>query len=99
MFDWYDRLKLIEQNIRWLREREHKMSQELDALKAAVAADAEADAKLVAYLGTVAQKLADVSAQLAALQAQEVINPADIQAVADQINAHAADVASHVPAA
>ena len=75
------------------------MSAELDALKAAVAADADADAKLVTYLGTVSAKLTDVSSQLSALQAQVVINPADIQAIADQLNAHAADIASHIPAA
>ena len=98
MFDWFSRLTLVEQNIRYLRRREVDMSNELDALRAAIAADADADAKLIAYLADVKAKFDEISAQLASLQAQEVINPADIQALADQVSAHAADVASHVPA-
>jgi chromosome segregation ATPase len=99
MFDWYSRLDLIEQNIRYLRKKEVDMSAELDALKAAVAADADADAKLETYLATIKANLDAVNAQLAALQAQEVINPADVQAVADQLAAHAADVAKLIPSA
>lgn len=98
MFDWFSRLDLLEHNVRYLRKKELAMSAELDALKAAIAADADADAKLVAYLATISAKLTDVSAQLSALQAQEVINPADVKALADQLTAHAADIASHVPA-
>jgi septal ring factor EnvC (AmiA/AmiB activator) len=75
------------------------MSAELDALKAAVAADADADAKLVSYLGTLKTQLDGVTAQLTALQAQAVINPADIQAIADQLSAHAASVAANIPSA
>ena len=80
-----------------LERKVSNMSAALDALKAAIAADADADAKLVAYLADVKVKLDDVSAKLAALQAQDVIAPADVQAIADQVAAHAADVATHVP--
>jgi len=41
-------------------------------------------------LATVSQKLTDVSNQLAALQSQEVIAPADVQAIANDLAAHAA---------
>lgn len=78
------------------------MSVELDALKAAIAADADADAKLVAYLGTVKAGLDDANAKIVALQAQvaagAAIDPAELQALADQLNAHAAEVATHLPA-
>lgn len=98
MFDWYSRLSIVEQNIRYLRRRETDMSAELDALKAAVAADADADAKLAAYLGSIKTQLDNVTAQLTTLQTQEVIAPADVQAIADQLAAHAADVAKLIPA-
>jgi hypothetical protein len=82
-----------------LERKANLMAGELEALKAAVAADTDADAKLIAYLGTIKANLDAVNEQLAALQTQEVIAPADVQAIADQVAAHAADVATHLPAA
>ena len=80
-----------------LERKVSNMSAALDALKAAIAADADADAKLVAYLVDLKGKMDALSAQLATIQAQDVIAPADVQAIADQLAAHAADVATHLP--
>ncbi len=83
--------------IRRLTAKVESMAGELEALKAAVQKDAETDAKLEAYLATVVTNLADLSKQLSDLKAQETIDPAAVQAIADQLNAHADEVASHLP--
>ena len=80
-------------------ERDVKaMADELAHLRTAVAHNIDATARLYTYLQALKTQLDGVSAQLAALQAQEVINPADVQAAADQVDALAADVGAHIPA-
>lgn len=85
--------------LRALERRTDQMAGELEALRAAIAADAENDAKLIAFLADTKAKLDEVNAKLTAALSQEIINPADVQAAADALNAHIADVASHLPAA
>lgn len=92
MFGFCRRLARLEKKV-------EAMSVELDALRAAVAAELDVDAKLVAYLGQVKANLDDMSAKLSEALARPTIEPADIQAIADQLNAHSADVATHLPSA
>lgn len=75
-----------------------KMSAELDALKAAVAADAEMDAKFVSAVESMVAQVKDLTDRLNAMAAADTIAPADVQAVADALNAHVADMAAHLPA-
>lgn len=84
--------------LRALERRTDQMAGELEALKAAIAADADMDAKLVAHLNDVSAKLADVSAKLAAAASKDMIDPAEIQAQVDALNAHVADMAQNIPA-
>lgn len=107
MFDWFGqawktqteyRLTLVESWISNHNGRINKMSAELDALKAAVAADEAMDAKFVAAVEAMVAKVADLQSQLSALAAQEVIAPADVGALANELQAHVADMAAHLPA-
>lgn len=73
------------------------MSAELDALKAAVAADAEMDAKFIAAVESLVGKVAILTVKLNDLAVQPVILPNDVQAVADQLQAHVNEMAAHLP--
>jgi hypothetical protein len=106
MMDWFatkrlnsaeSRLDNIEQWRDWFNWKVKTMSAELDALKAAVAADAEMDAKFVAAVDAMVLQVKDLSDKLAALAAAPVVDPVEVQAVADALNAHVADMATHLP--
>ena len=92
------RLANVESWVRYLNQEVSAMSAELDALKAAVALDAEMDAKFVAAVEAMVAQVKDLTDKLNAMAAVEVIAPADVQAVADQLNAHVADMSTHLPA-
>lgn len=107
MMDWFStkrldsaeaRLDNIEQWRDWFNWKVKHMSAELDALKAAVAADAEMDAKFVAAVDAMVVQVKDLSDKLAALASAPTVDPAEVQAVADALNAHVADMATHLPA-
>lgn len=86
----------IFRRLRNLEKRTNHMAGELEALKAAMAADAENDARLVAFLADLKAKLDDVNAKLAEAMAREVIDPAEVQAAADALNAHVVEMAQHI---
>ena len=107
MLDWFgikrldsaeSRLNNLEDWRNWFNWKVKTMSAELDALKAAVEADAEMDLKFVAAVDAMVKKVADLQSQLSALAAQEVVSPADVGALANQLQAHVADMATHLPA-
>lgn len=105
--DWFSsrRLDSIEDRLNnlaawraWFNGRITEMAGELEALKAAVAADAEMDAKFMAAVDALVTKVADLTAKLNDLALQPAILPEDVQAVADQLQAHVNEMAAHLPA-
>lgn len=71
----------------------------LEDLKAAVARDAEMDAKLVEYVTVLRGSIADLSAKLDAAVTPTGVDETAVKAVVDELNAHVDDMAKVLPAA
>lgn len=87
----YRRLSNLENDMATLAEA-------LANLMAARAKDVETDNAVLALLSATKAKIDDLSGQLAAALAKETIDPAAIQNIADQMNAHSAEMAAALPA-
>lgn len=98
MFGTFESLRRIEQMMSQLVYSQEKTMALIDDLRAAVQADADADAKLMAHLADLKAKLDDATARLDAALAAPAISAEEVQAVIDSLRSHAADVEAHIPA-
>lgn len=87
----YRRLSSLENDMATLAEA-------LANLMAARAKDVETDNAVLALLSATKAKIDDLSGQLSAALAMETVDPATIQNIADQMNAHSAEMAAALPA-